>query len=323
MAAIADGRPAVPAFTRALCGPMLLAFAIGPGLAVAAQSADEFNLSEPQPGLYVHLGKDLPLDAPGHDDIANIGFIVGSKCVAVIDTGGSVRIGRELRAAIRRRTPLPICYVIDTHVHVDHVLGNFAFKDDKPHFVGHAALADAMVRNRQYFMNEYGGDFDGSPSADQVVGPDQRVDHDLSLDLGNRTLRLRAWPTAHTDCDLTVYDERTGTLWTGDLLFRERLPALDGNLTGWLAVIDDLSRMKPKFTVPGHGSLTSDFAGSLIREREYLSALHDGVRSELAQGQSMQDAIGKVAPGERGRWALWQEVHPRNVARAYEELQWE
>jgi quinoprotein relay system zinc metallohydrolase 2 len=323
MEAIADGRPTVPAIARALCGSMLCASAIGAGMAVAAQAPDTFNLTAPQPGLYVHLGRDLPLDAPGHDDIANIGFIVGSKCVAVIDTGGSVRIGRELRAAIRRNTPLPICYVINTHVHVDHVLGNSAFKDDKPHFVGHAALADAMVRNRQYFMTEYRGDFDGSPTADQVVGPDQAVDRELSLDLGNRTLRLRAWPTAHSDCDLTVYDERTRTLWTGDLLFRERLPALDGNLKGWLAAIDALSRMKARLVVPGHGSLTADLEGSLIREREYLTALDDGVRSELAQGQSMQDAISKVAVAERDRWALWGDVHPRNVARAYEELQWE
>jgi quinoprotein relay system zinc metallohydrolase 2 len=323
MAAIADGRPTASAFRLALCGSMLWSTVFGSTTAVAAQTADEFNLSAPQPGIYVHLGKNLPLDAPGHDDIANIGFIVGSRCVAVIDTGGSVRIGRELRAQIRRRTPLPVCYVIDTHVHVDHVLGNFAFQDDKPHFVGHAALADAMNRNRQYFMKEYGGDFDGTPSADQVVGPDQLVDRELSLDLGSRTLRLRAWPTAHTDCDLTVYDERTGTLWTGDLLFRERLPALDGDLKGWLAVIAELSRTKARFVVPGHGAPTSDLAGSLQRERSYLAALYDGVRSELAQGESMQDAIGKVAAGESGRWSLWKDVHPRNVARAYEQLQWE
>jgi hypothetical protein len=120
-----------------------------------------------------------------------------------------------------------------------------------------------------------------------------------------------------------VYDERTATLWTGDLLFRERLPALDGNLEGWLAAIDELSRMKVRFVVPGHGSLTSDLGASLSREREYLTALRDGVRSELAQGQSMQHAIGKVALAERERWVLWKDVHPRNVARAYEELQWE
>jgi glyoxylase-like metal-dependent hydrolase (beta-lactamase superfamily II) len=180
-----------------------------------------------------------------------------------------------------------------------------------------------MIRNRPYFMKEYAGDFDAPPTAEQVVGPDQLVDRELGLDLGNRPLRLIAWPTAHTDCDLTVYDERTGTLWTGDLLFRERLPALDGNLKGWLAAIDGLSRKRSRLVVPGHGSLTFDLADSLTRERAYLSALYDGVRDELAQGQSMQDAIDKVALTERDRWTLWKDVHPRNVARAYQELQWE
>jgi quinoprotein relay system zinc metallohydrolase 2 len=327
MAAIADACRAVASFTTRLCGPMLIASAIVSGAVAAAQgpgpSSSEFNLTEPQPGVYVHLGRNLPLDVPGHDDIANIGFIVGSRCIAVIDTGGSVHIGRELKAEILRRTALPVCYVINTHAHVDHVLGNFAFKDDKPHFVGHTALAEAMIRNRPYFMKEYAADFDAAPSAEQIVGPDQRVGRELSLDLGHRTLRLIAWPTAHSDCDLTVYDERTGTLWTGDLVFRERLPALDGNLKGWLAAIDSLSRMNSRLVIPGHGSLSSDLAGSLTRERAYLLALDQGVRDELARGQSMQDAIDHVALSERGRWTLWQDVHPRNVARAYEELQWE
>lgn len=334
MAAIAESRCAVAAlaaaFATALRRSMLLASMIGPALAAQpahaqqpGRSTGEFNLSEPKPGVLVHRGKDLPLDVPGHDDIANIGFVLGSRCVAVIDTGGSVRIGRGLRAEIRRRTKLPVCYVINTHVHVDHVLGNFAFRDDKPHFVGHAALAAAMIRNRPYFIKQFGGDFDGPPSADQVIGPDQLVESEVSLDLGNRILRLRAWPAAHTDSDLTVYDERTRTLWTGDLLFRERLPALDGDLTGWFAAIDALSRLAPALVVPGHGSLSTDLAGSLEREREYLSALDRGVRGELADGASLQDAIEKVAVGERDRWILWNDVHPRNVARAYETLQWE
>ena len=86
-------------------------------------AAEPLRTAAVAPGVYVHEGKQLPLDAPGHDDIANLGFVVGQRCVAVIDTGGSVRIGRALRAAVRARTPLPVCYVIDTHVHVDHVLG--------------------------------------------------------------------------------------------------------------------------------------------------------------------------------------------------------
>jgi quinoprotein relay system zinc metallohydrolase 2 len=291
--------------------------------ALAAERLGSFQLSEAAAGVYVHIGRQLALDVPGHDDIANIGFIVGSRCVAVIDTGGSVRIGRALRAAVRRQTPLPICYVINTHVHVDHVLGNAAFKGENPSFVGHAALADAILRSRQFFVSEYGADLDGPPSIDQVIGPDRLVEHEITLDLGNRWLRLRAWPTAHTDCDLTVFDEKTATLWTGDLLFRERLPALDGSIKGWLSAVDELARLKASLVVPGHGGITPDLRAALEPERRYLEALLEGVRRELTEGKSMQDAIEHVATAEKSGWLLWDGVHPRNVARAYQELEWE
>jgi quinoprotein relay system zinc metallohydrolase 2 len=274
-------------------------------------------------GVFVHRGAQLPLDAPGHEDIANIGFIVGSRCVAVIDTGGSVRIGVRLRAAVRRHTSLPICYVINTHVHVDHVLGNEAFKDEHPSFVGHAALAPAIVRSRPFFVKEYAQDLDVPAAPEQVIGPDRLVATELTLDLGERPLRLRAWPTAHTDCDLTVYDEKTSTLWTGDLLFIERLPALDGSLVGWIAAIDRLAELRVKLAVPGHGPPTLHIEAPLARERRYLDSLLRGVRRELAGGESLQDALAHVGGEEKSGWLLWDAVHPHNVARAYEELEWE
>jgi quinoprotein relay system zinc metallohydrolase 2 len=283
-------------------------------LVCSANVAHCFNLSEPRAGVFVHAGSQLALDAPGHDDIANIGFVIGKKCVAVIDTGGSTRVGGELRTAVLKHTALPICYVINTHVHFDHVLGNAAFRVDRPSFVGHAALSQAMARSRELFVTQYGGD---------VVEPDRTVEHDLVLDLGGRHLQLHAWPTAHTDCDLTVFDAQTGTLWTGDLLFRERLPALDGSLRGWLSTLDELVHMQVALAVPGHGPVTRDLKSAIIPEREYLEALASGIRGELAQGEPLEHAIQNVAAAEKAHWMLWDSVHPRNVVRAYEELEWE
>src|SRR5580658_6389841 len=137
------------------------------GVPLLARSApDAFTLDEIAPGVFVHPGKALALDAPGHDDIANIGFVVGARCVAVIDTGGSVRVGRALRAAIRTRTSLPVCYVINTHVHVDHVLGNAAFRQQGTEFLGHAQLPDALTRSREFFLKNYAADLDTPASAE-------------------------------------------------------------------------------------------------------------------------------------------------------------
>lgn len=285
----------------------------------AFAASQTFAIAQVAPGIFVHVGKHLPLEGPGHDDIANIGFIVGSRCVAVVDTGGSVKTGRALRTAIRAQTSLPICYVINTHGHVDHVLGNFAFVEDHPRFVGHAALRASLARSRDLFVKYYSGDFSG---ASELIAPDTIVVDTLDIDLGDRHLTLRAWPKAHTDCDLTVFDEKTSTLWTGDLLFRERIPSLDGSVKGWLAAIDTLTQIRVKNIVPGHGPVAHDVA-AFAPERGYLQSLSDGVRAALAKGEPMQSAMKTVALGERSHWLLWNAEHPHNVARAYEELEWE
>lgn len=299
--------------------PATAAAAEPPSAAVSAGLA----LQPLAPGVFVHIGQQLALDAPGHDDIANIGFIAGTRCIAVIDTGGSVRVGRALLAAIRQRSRLPICYVINTHVHVDHVLGNAAFVHEHPKFVGHAALAAALARSRDFFLQQYPEDLDQPPSAAQIIGPDVAVEKTLQLDLGGRRLRVRAWPLAHTDCDLTVFDDRSGTLWTGDLLFRDRLPALDGSASGWLGVLDELARLRVVRAVPGHGPIASDLPLALRPERRYLRALIDGVHDELARGDSMQQAIAQVAAAEQPHWLLWDSTHARNVARVYEQMEWQ
>jgi quinoprotein relay system zinc metallohydrolase 2 len=300
----------------------LIALLLQPG-AIATAGAPDFQLQQLAPGVFVHIGQQLALDAPGHDDIANIGFIVGTRCVAVIDTGGSVRIGRALLAAIRQRTRLPICYVINTHVHVDHVLGNAAFAPERPKFVGHAALTAALARSRDFFLQQYPEDLDQPPSAAQIIGPDITVDQTLELELGGRRLSLRAWPLAHTDCDLTVLDNGSGTLWTGDLLFRDRLPAVDGSASGWLRVLDELARLRVTRAVPGHGPIASDLSMALQPERRYLRALIDGVRDQLARGGSMQQAIAQVAAAEQPQWLLWDSTHARNVAHVYEQMEWQ
>lgn len=220
-------------------------------LFMAQSQAQTLPIKEIGPGIYVHQGVHEDLAEGYHGDICNVSFVVGNKGVAVIDTGGSHKIGRQLREAVRQVTSLPILYVINTHVHPDHIFGNAAFLEDKPEFVGHAKLGEAMELRKESYLRSnqqwLGEAFAGS----EIVKPTLAVQDQMQLDLGDRTLQLQAYPIAHTNTDLTVRDSKTATLWTGDLLFVERTPSLDGDLKGWIAVTDQLASVPAKQAVPG------------------------------------------------------------------------
>ena len=203
-------------------------------------------------------------------DVANLGFVVGARCVAVIDTGGTFAVGRALRRAIQRVATVPVCYVINTHVHPDHVFGNAAFTDDHPQFIGHVRLADAMRRRGPNYLNALQRDLGEAGQQSAIVLPTRSVATTEELDLGGRILSLRAWPTAHTDTDLTVFDESSRTLWLGDLLFVGHVPVLDGNLRGFLAAIDRSSRLSAR-TSPFPGTAAHSPGRKRLRRKSATS----------------------------------------------------
>ena len=292
-------------------------------VAVAGAEEKSFRLEGIAPGIYLHQGVTVVFADPRHDDIANIGFIVGAKCVAVIDTGGSVKTGASLRSAIRGITELPVCYVINTHVHFDHVLGNLSFAGVKPEFIGHAGLADAIEASRAFFLKEFSSELGGSPSEKSVIGPARGVTERMSLDLGGRKLLLTAWPAAHTHADLTVLDEQSGVLWTGDLLFREHIPVLDGSLKGWVSVIDTLKTIGVNKIVPGHGPPGDNWTEVMTAQENYLNNLLQETRKAIAGGIFMEDAINTIGRREKGHWLLFEQHHRTNVSKAFVELEWE
>lgn len=285
------------------------------------------EMTEIAPGVFVHQGQ-VALAAPQNlGDIANLGFVVGRDAVAVIDTGGSRSVGAKLLAAVRRTTALPVRYVIATHVHPDHILGSVAFRGSgadgaDPAFVAHAAFGQALAAREVAYRDQTGRDLGASDAAAVVFQlPTRAIAGTETLDLGGRTLRLTAWPTAHTNNDLTVIDETTGTLFAGDLVFDRHLPVIDGSLLGWLRAMDTLAEIDANRVVPGHGAATLGWPDALVPQRRYLEELASRLRVRIADGDTMADAAATLPPPTG--WELVETFHRRNVTAAYAELEWE
>jgi quinoprotein relay system zinc metallohydrolase 2 len=311
------------AFSRIFRRQLVLAVVVALVWPATAADIHALPVTEIAPGVFVHNGVHEEASLANEDGIANIGFILGDEAVAVVDPGGSYVEGEALRAAIRVLTEKPIRYVILTHVHPDHIFGAAAFRRDHPDFVGHAKLPGALAQRGEYYLRRLhealGEEADGS----EVVPPTVLVADRFDLDLGHRHLLLQARGPAHTDTDLTVFDEKTRTFWLADLLFVDRVPVIDGSLVGWLKELNGLMAVAAARAVPGHGPVSVPWPAAAEPERRYLETVARDTRAAIRAGVGIANAYRQVANSERGQWLLFDEYHPRNITASYKELEWE
>ena len=282
------------------------------------------EFQEVLPGLFVHEGKTAEWEKSNGGDVANIAFVVGARSVAVIDSGSGRHFGEAVWRAVRGVTMLPVSHVIVTHMHPDHALGATVLAAGGAEVVGHPSLDRALADRIGSYLDRLTSEL--GPKAALGTGPAKvtiPVEDHTSIDLGDRVLMLRSWPTSHTGTDVTVLDRETGTLIAGDLVFDSHTPALDGSLRGWQSVMDDLLSMDVKHVVPGHGAALLDWPAGGTAQQTYLDILARDTEDAIAEGQRLGDAIDTVAAAQADVWELFEAFNPRNATVAFTELEWE
>ena len=234
---------------------------------------------------------------------ANGGFVIGDHGVAVIDSFASATAARELLVEIRRRTTLPIKYVINTHYHGDHVGGNGVFSD-----AGAGVLAHRNVRTWIHAENlRLIGD--KAPQSiktmiQELTKPSVLYSDGLNLYLGEREVQVRFFP-GHTGGDSVVFVPDAGVAFAGDLLWRNMVPNIvDGTTASWIATLDTLAKTNAQYTfIPGHGDVAT--ARDVIAFRDYLGALRTLVGDGQRQGKSGAALVEAVLPTLKKNYGQW------------------
>lgn len=286
------------------------------------------SLEEVAPGVHVYFGEPVQMDDSPDGRIANLGVVIGNGSLAVIDTGVSRRQGQELYAAIRRLTDLPVSHVILTHMHPDHTLGTSVFREAGAGVFGHASLPGALEFRAETYLDNISRLYPAQEViGTEIISPDRTVEDRESIDLGGRELVLKAEGTAHTDNDLTVFDRKTETFFSGDLIFRDLTPVVDGSLNGWLEWMGAEPVSPPaQRIVPGHGDVAETWGMAVDPQSEFLNALRDATRTAIADGMAMSEAVPAVVESlgvlEKG-WNSFPETVARDATAAYKELEWE
>jgi len=283
-----------------------------------------FEINEVAEGFFVHFGQQEDSNVSNNGDIANIGFIVGSKSIAVIDTGGTPEIGKKLLNKIKETSNLPISHIIITHSHPDHFFGTEALVNKKVTIIGHEKLERALITNFEFYKNlQFNLIKQESIKKARLILPNQkvRIGKTKTINIGNREIEIKAWKSGHTDNDLSIYDKKTRFFWSENI-FIERIPSIRASIKGWKSNLDETLKMDIDTIIPGHGPLKKKNQ-AIQPMMNYFDRLIKEVRKFHKSGKSLKDAQNHAASKNKERWLLFDSYHGSNVTKTFTELEWE
>ncbi len=275
------------------------------------------------PDVYAFLGAQEEIAPANRGNVINSGFIVGPEGVIVIDTGVNVEHGRAILAAIRTVTDQPIALVVNTHPHPENVLGNHAFADTGAPILARAETIAAMrARCKLCFDNVERVLGPGAMTGTEIVIPNLSVSGNGSFVAGGRRIELYHFGWGHTEGDLAVFDPASGVLFTGDLVYLDRIPYThEARVRGWIASLTELQKIPARRIVPGHGPIADP--QRIGETRDYLVALVADTEKHYHEGVSVIDLLKEPTmnlPRFEG-WALYGDTHPLNIQHVYTELE--
>jgi len=269
------------------------------------------------PDVYVFVGRTEDFSLANGGNIVNTGFIVGTDGLVVIDSGPSLRYGQAMRQAMAAISPLPVVLVINTHHHPDHFLGNQAF--ERAHLAALPGTIEGIAQDGNAFAENLfrlTGDW---MKGTEVVVPSQ-VLAPGALSVAGRRLQLQAL-SGHTGTDLAVYDEKSGVLFTGDLVFNQRAPTTPhADMAQWLTALTTLTAWTRQAgfsrLVPGHGPVAMD-AAPIVATRAWLQWLQATMRDAARAGLDMTELLARPLPAEFATLPVAASEYRRSVSHLF------
>jgi cyclase len=256
----------------------------------------------------------------------NAGFVIGDDGILVVDTFQDPRPAKAMLAEIRKITPLPLRFVVNTHYHLDHVNGNDVFAAAGATIVAHRNVR-AWMRTENIKMLDPPVTPEKKARVQSLTLPTVVHDSHIDLYLGARQINVRYYP-GHTGGDSVVWVPDAHIVFCGDMLWKEHVPNLiDASTKAWIESLDAIQRdamqkdYGPSTWVPGHGGIAN--AQDVLTFRKYLADLRDGVRREQSAGKSGNALVEALLPGLKasyGRWGFFADYAGVGIEQTAQEL---
>lgn len=295
------------------------------GLIAPAALAVDVRFQPVADGIYVHVGDKGGRTADNEGLNANIGLVVTPTGAVLIDSGATYQSARQIAEAVQRVTAQPIRWVINTGGQDHRWLGNGYFKARGAEIIAHAQAEadmknrgnDHLVGLRAVLQHRADGTVPTLPTR-WLAGPDER------LDLGGVVFEFRHRGGAHTPGDTLVWLPQAKVLFTGDVVYVNRLLGIlpVSRSKAWLATFAEIEDLMPGVLVPGHGDVT-DVATARADTQAYLLALRAHMTKAVNDGTDISAAVKAFDARPFTRLLNAAELMPGNASRVYLEIELE
>ena len=257
--------------------------------------------------------------------ISNAGFVVTDDGVVVIDALGSPPLAQRLLVEIRKITAQPVKWVFVTHYHADHIYGLQVFAEQGATIVAHALAVDYLESDTARLRLQASRDelFPWIDAQTRLVRADRWVGTpdahgDTLIRVGRTDFLLRPVGPSHTPEDLVVFVPSLGVLFSGDLLFRGRIPFVgQADSGGWIRALDRLLALDAKLVVPGHGPLSSEPRVDMALTRDYLQTLRDRMGEAARNMEPFDEAYARTDWSRFTDLPLFQAANRMNAFNTY------
>jgi len=292
---------------------LALAFVLSVSLLTAGSLAAQDlgpNIRKIKDGIYVYVGNNLN---------SNAGIVLTQEGVVLIDSGHNPTDSRALLAAVKKLTPLPVRYLIDTEPHGDHTTGHFVFSPPAM-IVAHEGATDSMKaaynpkRNEKLMAEsaEMRAAFEGF----RFVLPHIEYRQKMTLNVGERTFELFYLKNVHSESDTAVWLPKERVLFSASGIVVNQFNILRPFVTipDILAAANMMKGLNPEFVIPGHG--IPGTVKIFDDTEKYYALLLERVGKMAKEGKSLEEIKKEVRMPEYDHWST-KERFPTNVEAAY------
>jgi len=271
------------------------------------------------PSVYMFVGHNEIVTKQNGGNIANTYWVNTKKHWVVIDSGASYAYATQAHKAMKKIANLPIKLVIDTHMHDDHWMGNSYYKEKNIPIYACKLQADTFKEGDStrilHTLNK--ADTKGT----KVVKIDHVISDNTTLDVDGYKFEIVVLKKpAHTKQDMFVYMPNEKVLFSGDLLFSERLTSIrDGSIEGSLKSLDILSKYDVKVWANGHGKYTDLTAFNHMKS--YLTDLKTNALKAIEDEMELDDFVNNTDMSKYKDMKLFDRLNKANLDNAFREYE--